>query len=405
LPISEFGEYGSVDLAKGYDREVSYSSYTSPPVIYRNLIILGSSYYGSGQPRLRGGSEIKLSPGDIRAYDVRTGKRVWIFHTIPHPGEYGYDTWPPEAWKTAYGANCWGGMTIDTERGIVFAGTAAAYYDPPRYGMNLFSDSVLALRAGTGERLWHLQTIHHDVWDLDNPCPPNLVTIEHDGQKVDAVAQVGKNGMVFVLDRETGKPLFPVEERAVATGDWPGEKLWPTQPFPVKPPPFCRHTFQVTDISPEARAYVQEQIKKLRYGTIYEPITKGGTIDYPRDTGGAEYGGASFDPTTGLLYVNSSEVPWVAYGPASSHRLLDQEGYPGVRPPWGELTAIDLNKGEIVWQVPLGEYPELTKRGIPPTGTENMGGTIVTAGGLVFVAATKDAKFRAFDKTNGRLLW
>jgi quinoprotein glucose dehydrogenase len=406
-PISKFGDKGSVELAKGYDREgVTYSSYNSPPVIYKNVIILGSSYYSAGEPKLRAGSQRKAPPGDIVAYDIHTGKRAWIFHTIPHPGEFGYDSWPPDAWKTAYGANSWGGMTVDEKRGLVFAGTAAPYYDPPRYGTNLFSDTVLALNAETGKRVWHFQTIHHDVWDLDIPCAPNLVTIERDGRKIDAVAQAGKNGLVFVLDRETGEPLFPVEERPVDPGNLPGEKLWPTQPFPVKPPAFSADKFEATDISPQARAFVLERLKKFRHGRIYEPLVEEGTILYPGGiTGGVDYGGASFDPTTGWLYFNSNEIPWILHGPSGGGQLLDQEGYPAVKPPWGKLNAVDLNKGEIVWQIALGEYEELTKRNIPPTGTENMGGTIVTEGGLVFVGATQDAKFRAFDKKDGKLLW
>jgi glucose dehydrogenase len=405
-PISKFGTAGSLELAKGYDREVTYASYNSPPVIYENVIILGSSYYSAGEPRMRAGIERRPPPGDIVAYDIHSGKRAWIFHTIPHPGELGYDTWPPDTWKTAYGANCWGGMTVDEKRGLVFAGTAAPYYDPPRYGKNLFADTLLALDAETGKLIWHYQTIHHDVWDLDIPCPPNLVTIERNGRRVDAVAQAGKNGLVFVLDRQTGAPLFPVEERSVDPGNKPGDQLWPTQPFPLKPPPFVADRFEPTNISAEARSYVVEKLKNFRYGRTYEPLVGGGSILYPGGiTGGVDYGGASFDPMTGWLYLNSNEIPWIMSGPGGGGQLLDQEGYPAVKPPWGKLSAIDLNKGEIAWQVTLGEYEELTKRGIPPTGTENMGGTIVTQGGLVFVGAAQDANLRAFDKSDGKLLW
>lgn len=405
-PIASFGDKGSIELAKGYDREATYSSYNSPPVIFKNLIILGSSYYAAGEPKLRAGWQRKPPPGDIVAYDIHTGKRAWIFHTIPYPGEVGYDTWPPDAWKTAYGANSWGGMTVDEKREIVFAGTAAPYYDPPRHGMNLFANTVLALNAETGKRIWHYQTIHHDVWDLDIPCPPNLVSIERNGRKIDAVAQAGKTGFVFVFDRETGEPLFPIEERAVDTGNLPNDKLWPTQPFPVKPPPFSAEKFEVTNISPKSRAFVLKRIEKFRYGRIYEPPVAKGSILYPGGiTGGVDYGGASFDPTTGWLYLNSNEIPWIMSGPGSGGQLLDQSGYPAARPPWGKLSAIDLNKGEIAWQVTLGEYEELTKRGVPQTGTENMGGTLVTKGGLVFVGATQDGKLRAFDKSSGKLLW
>jgi quinoprotein glucose dehydrogenase len=405
-PVQTFGSEGSVELAKGYDREVTYSSYNSPPTIFKNVIILGSSYYSAGEPKMRAGTQRKPPPGDIVAYDAITGKRAWLFHTIPHPGEFGYDTWPPDAWKTAHGANCWGGMTLDEERSLVFAGTAAPYYDPPRYGKNLFADTVLALDAETGKLKWHYQTIHHDVWDLDIPCPPNLVTVERNGRRIDAVAQAGKNGLVFLLDRETGAPLFPIEERSVDTGTSTRDRLWPTQPFPVKPPPFVAGQFEPTNISPEARNYVLQRLKKFRYGRFYEPLVETGSILYPGGiNGGVDYGGASFDPSTGWLYLNSNDIPWIMSGPGAVAQLLDHEGYPAVKPPWGKLSAIDLNKGEIAWQMTLGEYEELTKRGIPPTGTENMGGTIVTQGGLVFVGAAQDAKLRAFDKSDGKLLW
>ncbi len=254
-PIIQFGEQGSVDLNQGFDREVNYITVTSPGVIYKNLLILGSSTYAGLSAVGRELGQIKHAPGHLRAFDIHTGKQVWIFYTIPRPGEFGYETWPPDAWKEAYGANNWGGLRLDRERGLVFAGTAAAYYPPPRYGKNLFANTVLALKAETGERVWHFQVIHHDVWDLDIPCPANLVTVEHNGRRIDALAQTGKHGMVFLLNRETGEPLFPVEERPVSTTtDIEGEKLWPTQPFTVKPPPYSRHGLtkeDVTDVSPE----------------------------------------------------------------------------------------------------------------------------------------------------------
>jgi quinoprotein glucose dehydrogenase len=335
----------------------------------------------------------------------------------------GHDTWKNEAWKQAGGANNWGGMSLDEKRGMVFlalGSPAFDFYGGQRLGQNLFGNSVIALQAETGKRVWHFQTVHHDLWDYDLPCPPNLVTVNHGGRRVDAVAQVGKTGRLFLLDRETGKPLFPVEERAVPVSDLPGEETWPTQPFPLKPPPFARQAFgedQVTDISPEAHAFVLGWWKKFKAGSIFVPPSTQGTVIFPGFHGGAHWGGASFDPTSGWLYVNSNELPWILtmvkaehdekypFEHTGYHRFVDEEGYPAVKPPWGQLSAIDLNRGEIMWQVRLGEFRELTARGIPPTGTENFGGTIVTAGGLVFVAATKDEKFRAFDKTTGKLLW
>jgi quinoprotein glucose dehydrogenase len=405
-PVTSFGESGSIELAKGYDREVSYASYNSPLVIARGRIIVGSALYASGEPKMRGGVKRLSPPGDIVAYDVETGKRSWIFHTIPHPGEFGHDTWPAEAWKSATGANSWGGMTVDEERGLVFAGTAAAYYEPPRHGMNLFANTLLALDAETGKRVWHFQTIHHDVWDLDIACPPNLTTVTREGKKIDAVVQAGKTGLLFVFNRDTGEPVFPVEERPVDPGNDPEDKLWATQPFPSKPPPLSREQFEPTDISAESRAFVLDKLKTLRHGKFYEPPTKNGTVLYPGGiTGGVNYGGAAYDPTSGWLYVNSNDIPWALGGSYGGGQFLDQEGYPASKPPWGKISAVDLNLGEIKWQLPLGEYAELTARGIPPTGTENMGGAIVTAGGLVFVGASQDAKFRAFDKASGELLW
>ncbi len=414
--IPEFGDKGSVDLTKGLGRDISGLLYdvTSPGVVYKNLIIMGSEVGEGPDP---------AAPGHVRAYDILTGEMAWIFHTIPYPGEFGHETWEGDSWKTAGGTNDWGGMTLDEKRGLVFVALGSAsfdFYGGRRLGQDLFANSVLALEAATGKRVWHFQAVHHDLWDYDLACLPSLVTVNHNDRRTDAVAQVTKFGRVFLLDRETGKPLFPVEERPVPASDVEGEKAWPTQPFPLRPPPYTRQAFtrdQVTNISPEAHAYVLEIFKKVRSGSIFVPPSEQGTIVFPGFDGGTNWGGGSFDPATGWLYVNSSDQPWILtlvrakagagypFSITGYNRFEDQEGYPAIKPPWGQLTAIDLNKGEIVWQVPLGEFKELTARGIPQTGTQNIGGSVLTGGGLLFIGATKDEKFRAFDKATGKVLW
>lgn len=408
-PIESFGDRGSTELKKDLDREPIGAFYgaSSPGVIYKNLIVLGS-HIGEG-PR-------PAAPGHVRAYDVRTGKRAWIFHTIPHPGEFGHDTWEGDSWKTAGAANNWGGMSVDEGRGWVFVSTGSPafdFYGGQRLGQNLFGNSVIALDAATGKRIWHFQTVHHDLWDYDLPTFPVLARV----QGRDAAIQITKTGFVFVFDRETGKPIFPVEERPVPASDIPGEKSWPTQPFPVKPPPFSPQSFEPTNISSEARAYVLEKLKTLRSKGLFLPPSMQGTIALPGTLGGGLWGGAAFDPGSGYLYVSSSSLPSIMaimearkgspypYDHRGWIKFRDAEGYPAVKPPWGQLTAIDLNRGEIAWQAPLGEHKELTARGVAQTGTENMGGCIVTAGGLVFIGATKDEMFRAFDARTGKVLW
>jgi quinoprotein glucose dehydrogenase len=408
-PIPTFGESGSVDLTKDMDAEVlgDLGAPSSPGVVYKDLIVLGSRN-GEG-PR-------RATPGHIRAYNVRTGKREWIFHTIPHPREFGHETWEGDSWKSAGSANVWGGFSVDEKRGLVFAATGAATFDfhgGQRIGQNLFANSVVALDAATGKRRWHYQIVHHDLWDYDLPAPPILA---RSGRR-DAVVQITKQGFTFVLDRETGKPLFPVEERPAPASDIPGEKAWPTQPVPLKPPPFARQHFEPTDISPEARAYVTNLVADMRAGSFYTPPSRQGTIVTPGTLGGGLWGGASFDPRSGWLFVSSQNLPSImkiidapkgapySYTHAGYTKLRDADGYPGIKPPWGQLTAIDLNKGDIVWQVTLGEHPELTARGVPKTGTENYGGSIATAGGLLFIGATKDLKFRAINSATGETLW
>jgi len=503
--VPAFGQGGSIDLREGLGRDPSelFVLSNSPGALHGDLLILGTRVPEGPQPS---------APGDIRAYDVRTGRVRWTFHTIPHPGEPGHETWPPGAWRRAGGANAWSGISLDERRGLVFVPTGSAAYDfwgGNRKGANLFANCVLALRAATGERVWHYQVVHHDLWDRDLPAAPVLVTLGRDGRSRDAVAQITKSGHVFVLDRETGEPLFPVEERAVPASDLEGESAWPTQPFPLEPPPFARQLFteaEATDLDPDSRARVIERLRRLRTGRPFLPPSREGTVIFPGFDGGGEWGGAAYDPESGWLYVNANEMAWVlemvpvrsddaaalgeelyrrhctschgldrggnrqqnvptlvglrerstkaavgdvirsgkavmpgfasvstsemdallAYlfdetrqaaggrdrpeqGIPFTHtgynRFLDPQGYPAVRPPWGTLNALDLDTGTLAWQVPLGELPELTRRGRAPTGTENYGGPVVTGGGLVFIAATKDERIRAFDKRTGAVLW
>lgn len=407
-----FANGGQLDLRKGIERDISRMSYgpTSAPMIFEELVIVGFSN-DEGHPG---------APGDIRAFDVRSGAERWRFHTVPRPNEEGHDTWPPTAWEQRGGANAWAGFTIDEAKGILFCGTGSAgsdFHGGDRVGSNLFANCTLALDVRTGRRLWHFQTVHHDIWDHDNPYPPLVVNVQHDGHAVEAVAQLTKTGYCFLLERKTGKPLFPAHEQPVPPSDIPGEVAFATQPVPVAPPPFARQGFtdsDVTTISPQANAFVRNALKSLRYGSASMPPSLQGTVVSPGFHGGANWSGASFDPSTGYLYVNSNEVPAVVkllsngngkFQFGGYRNFTDEAGYPAINPPWGRLTAIDLNKGEFAWQIVLGEHPELTARGIPPTGTENFGGPIVTAGGLVFIGSTKDEKFRAFDKRTGKLLW
>ncbi|QDT35412.1 pyrroloquinoline quinone-dependent dehydrogenase [Thalassoglobus polymorphus] len=413
---ASFGKEGVKDLREDLQRDIANLGYgpTSAPAICGNNIIIGvSNGEGPGD----------AAPGDIRAFDVQTGKQVWRFHTVPRPGEFGNDTWAPDSWKNRGGANAWGGVSVDVDRNLVFAGLGSAafdFYGGDRHGNNLFANCTIALDATTGERRWHFQTLRHDLWDHDLPVYPNLVTVQRDGKEVAAVAQVTKTGFVYLFDRETGEPLFEIEEKSFSASDVPGELAAVTQPIPTKPPPFSVQHFDesnVTDIAPANQEYVLNELKKIRSGAAFNPPSLQGTVVIPGYHGGANWSGASFDPTTATLYVNSNNIPnvitLVEAGADAKHRykhqgyiqLRDQEGYPAIKPPWGVLTAINLNTGSFIWQVPLGEYKELTERGVPQTGTETFGGTIVTAGGLVFIAGTKDEKFRAFDKTTGKVLW
>lgn len=421
-PLTSFGDGGSISMSENLSRDAQGKpvSITTPPVIFEDIIILGSSI-GDGKNNV-----LPNPPGDIRGFDLHTGELVWTFHVIPHPGEFGFDTWPPDAWSSVGAANSWAGMALDEERGIVYAPTsspAPEHYGAIRKGQNLFGNSILALNARTGERIWHYQVVHHDIWDYDIGAPPNLVSFEYEGVQYDAVAQTTKVGMLFVLDRETGEPIFPIEERPVPQTTLPGEETWPTQPFTAKLPPYAKHNFteaDITDINPEATAYVKETyFDKFGPAVIFQPPTTRGSFMMPQFNGGSDWGGAAFDPETGMLYINASQEPEAMtmlpapdgaahpfpYVHSGHDEIYDPEGFPVSKPPWGVLNAIDLTKAEIAWQVTLGTYPELEARGLPPTGTFNMGGPIVTAGGLVFIASTRDERFRAFDKKTGEVVW
>ena len=422
-PVESFGSNGMVDLrAGGADRFQQDPSWgarvTSPPVIFKDLVIVG---WGLPEYPAKGPS------GDVRAYHVRSGKLIWTFHTVPHPGEFGSDTWSTDSWKDRMGANVWSTMSVDQKRGIVFlpiGSPAYDFYGGDRKGKNLFGNSLVALNAATGKLIWYFQMVHHDLWDYDLPAQPSLVTIRQNGRAIPAVVQVTKMGFVFVFNRLNGKALFPIEERSVPQSNVPGEESWPTQPFPVKPLALTRQTMtreEISKVSAESQRYCTELFDKLTNKGPYTPAGLQPTLMFPGYHGGGNWSSASFDPTSGYLYVNMNEdgaigqmnpqppgspIPFIRRGRFEEYAWFrDKNGRPCQQPPWGTLSAVNLKTGEIVWHVPLGVVDELEAKGVHNTGSQNLGGSIVTAGGLVFIAGTTDRRFRAFDSKTGTQLW
>jgi glucose dehydrogenase len=505
--IPSFGTDGRIDLHEqlGRDPQAQSVRLTSPGVIFKDLMIVGG----------RLSESLPASPGDVRAYDVRTGAIRWTFHTIPHPGEFGHDTWPKSAWEYSGGANSWAGMALDVRRGLVYVPTGSAasdFYGADRPGDNLFANALVALDAATGKRVWHFQVVRHDIWDRDLPSPPTLVTVRRGGTTIDAVAQATKHGFLFVFDRASGEPLFPIEYKKFPRSTLPGEIASDMQPIPSRPAPFSRQSLTADLLSartPAVHQWALEQFKGFRSEGQFVPLgLEKPTVVFPGFDGGAEWGGQAFDPATGLYYVNANDLAWTGrLAPntggqsgralylqhcAACHRddrlgtppqmpslvgigdrrsftdlvtavrqgtgrmpghpeletsavnaivqfvltgqdtpagrggrgapvhplidnsfrftgyekFLDADGYPATAPPWGTLNAINLNTGDYAWTVPLGQYPELVEQGLTNTGSENYGGPVVTAGGLVFIAATNhDRKIRAFDKATGAPLW
>jgi quinoprotein glucose dehydrogenase len=424
-PVTRFGDHGIVDMktAEVMPATPVQTPYgpaglgmTSPPLVYRNLVMTGAIVQ----------EYPPLGPyADVRGWDVHTGKLVWTFHTVPRPGEYGHDTWADDSWRQRSGTNVWGLMTVDVQRGIVYMPLGAPTWDrygADRIGANLYGTSIVALDANTGRRLWHFQIVHHDVWDMDAEAPPLLLDVRQGGRIIPAVAIVSKSGLFFLLNRVTGKPVYPIEERTVPPSDAPGEQAWPTQPFPVKTPPLSRQSFSMADVAtvtPELEAYCRQFIESnhMRMGGPYLPLGyQVPTIGFPGREGGGNWGGGSFDPTLGLFFINTNNMGQVeqlkprtdgsmTISDPSSGRFSDRDNkLMCQQPPWGMLSAINVNTGEIEWQSTLGVSDNLPPQ-VSRTGRPGVGGPIVTAGGLVFIAATDDARFRAFNAKSGEEIW
>ena len=426
--VPGFGNEGVVDLRPGVADKFSNAAYhmASPGAIYRNLIITGAQ----GQEDNPDGPAM-----DMRAWDIHTGKLMWTFHTIPHPGEAGYETWPKDNWMTAGSPANWGVATVDAQRGMVFAPIgqpSAQYYGGHRHGQNLYSASIVALDANTGKVRWYFQLTHHDLWDYDAEATPALMDIVRDGKKIPVVVAISKPSLMFFLDRDTGKSIYPVEERPVPQSDVPGEETSPTQPFPVKPPPLARLAIKPDEVftgEPEHEKFCRDLVAKI--GGIhnegpYTPYSsKEIRVLFPGQTGGANYGGVSIDPKLAYVFVNTrdlagmgrldktpagDQVAYRRFSPLGAGTVFARFWNPATQlpcqqPPWARLSAVNANTGDVVWQVPLGTSDELEAKGMHNTGAFGQGGPIATAGGLVFIAGTIDKRFRAFDSHTGKMLW
>jgi glucose dehydrogenase len=426
-PATGFANEGLLDLRQGVlgDLPDARISLNSPPAVYKNIVITGS-VNGEGAPSAG-------AHGDIRGWDANTGKLVWTFHTVPRPGEPGSETWPPTGWKNRSGVNAWGFLTVDMKRGIVYVplgSPTSDFYGADRHGDGLYGNSLVALDAATGKLKWYQQLVHHDLWDFDPAAAPILFDARRDGRTIPAVAQITKMGILFAFDRVTGKPLYGMEERPVPQSTVPGEKTAATQPFPLKPPPLSRVEFKkedMYDLTPEHAAFCRElfESNQMKSAELYTPLgLEGNVLMFPSTLGGGGWGGVSADPNLGYLFTNvnnlgqwghmekktdpkTGEVTYVrtsAYGAYARFWNRDTR-IPCTKPPFGELVAIDTKTGDIAWRATLGTVPALEALGVKNTGAPNLGGSIATAGGVVFIAATNDARFRAFDSKSGRLVW